>query len=355
MGSPKPSSASCCHTPQPNAGGLKRLRRTVVLAAASGGALLLGKFWEPARPFGAMLGHYLSMIVWPVALGLVIGGMLERFVPHWYVERLMAGSRKRAIARSVVLGFFMSACCHGVLAVAVELYRKGASTASVIAFLLASPWANLPLTILLGGFFGWKSLYFVGGAVVIALVTGWIFQGFESRGWVERNPNTSQDPAGAHPEGIRAHVSMRFQNYRWSAEQAGSDVRAVLAGSLRLADMIVWWVLIGALAASAVAVFLPEHWMHRYLGPGIGGLFLTLAGASVLEVCSEGTAPLAFEIYRQTGAFGNAFVFLMAGVATDYTEIGLIWQTIGRRAAILLPLVTVPQILLLGYLANRLF
>jgi uncharacterized protein len=46
---------------------------------------------------------------------------------------------------------------------------------------------------------------------------------------------------------------------------------------------------------------------------------------------------------------------LMAGVATDYTEIGLVWHNIGRRAALWLPLVAVPQIVALGILANILF
>ena len=42
----------------------------------------------------------------------------------------------------------------------------------------------------------------------------------------------------------------------------------------------------------------------------------------------------------------------MAGVVTDYTEIGLIWSNIGKKTAIWLPIVTVPQVLLLGYLFN---
>ena len=42
----------------------------------------------------------------------------------------------------------------------------------------------------------------------------------------------------------------------------------------------------------------------------------------------------------------------MAGVATDYTEIGLIWSNIGKKAAIWLPIVTVPQIVLVGILFN---
>jgi uncharacterized membrane protein YraQ (UPF0718 family) len=89
------------------------------------------------------------------------------------------------------------------------------------------------------------------------------------------------------------------------------------------------------------------------MGPTLLGLIVTLALATIIEVCSEGTSPLAFEIYRQTGALGNSFVFLMAGVATDYTEIGLLWTNVGRRTAIWMPIVAVPQILVLGFLANK--
>ena len=42
----------------------------------------------------------------------------------------------------------------------------------------------------------------------------------------------------------------------------------------------------------------------------------------------------------------------MAGVSTDYTEIGLIYSNIGKRAALFLPLITIPQILAFAYLFN---
>ena len=81
-------------------------------------------------------------------------------------------------------------------------------------------------------------------------------------------------------------------------------------------------------------------------------MLVTLLFATIIEVCSEGTSPLAFEIFNKTGVLGNPFVFLMAGVATDYTEIGLLWSNIGKRTAIWLPIVTVPQILVVGLLLN---
>lgn len=91
------------------------------------------------------------------------------------------------------------------------------------------------------------------------------------------------------------------------------------------------------------------------MGPTLLGLFVTLALATIIEVCSEGSSPLAFEIYRQTHALGNSFVFLMAGVVTDYTEIGLLWANVGRRTAMWLPVISLPQVVAIGYLANIIF
>ena len=119
--------------------------------------------------------------------------------------------------------------------------------------------------------------------------------------------------------------------------------------------MVLWWILIGTALASLAGAYIPAHIFHQYMGPTFAGLLMTLFAASIIEVCSEGTAPLAFELFKQTGALGNSLVFLMAGVATDYTEIGLIWHNIGKRAAFFLPLITVPQIIVWGIIANMIF
>lgn len=304
-------------------------------------------------PFRQSLFEYLRKIWWAVGLGLILGGVIDHFVPREYISRLLAKRQKRTIVRAVVLGFFMSACSHGILAIAIELHRKGAATASVIAFLMASPWANLPLTLMLIGFFGVaKAVYIVLSAIVIAVVTGLIYQFFESRGLVESNPNSA---AVGDDFSIRKDLRERVGAYRFSCGQVAADLKGIYRGTLSLGGMVLGWILIGMGLASLAGAYVPHHVFRRYMGPTALGMMVTLAAAAVLEVCSEGTAPLAFEIFRQTGALGNSFVFLMAGVATDYTEIGLLWNNVGRRAAILLPVVSVPQILLFGFLANKIF
>lgn len=327
----------------------KLLRIGMVLAAV----LVLSSIFPPLFLFRETLLMYFRKIWLPIALGLVLGGMMDYYVPREMISHLLASPRKRTILYSVALGSLASSCSCGVLALSVQLYKKGASTPAVIAFLLASPWANLPLTLLLISFFGViQALYLILAAVVIAITTGYIYQAFSSRNWVERNPNSL---AYNEHYSLRAELCQRFADYRFSPAQLKKDVQGIGRGTLHLANMVVGWIVLGAGLASLAGTYIPHHIFNQYMGPTMTGMLVTLAAATVLEVCSEGTAPLAFEIYRQTQALGNSFVFLMAGVVTDYTEIGLIWQNVGWRTALWMPLITVPQVLAWGVGANMLF
>lgn len=304
-------------------------------------------------PFRETLLMYFSKIWWAILLGLFISGLIDHFVPSEYISYFLARRKKRTILFSVFLGFLMSACNHGILALSMGLHKKGASNSSVIAFLLASPWANLPLTFVLAGFFGvLPTLYIVAGALVIAVTTGLVYQGLERFRLIEANPHAF---VLAEDFSVLEDYKKRLRAYTFSSGQMKRHVKGVWAGMVSSGRMVLWWMLVGMGLAGAIGGYVPHHIFHQYLGPTLLGMLLTLGLAIVMEVCSEGSAPLSFELFRQTGALGNSFVFLMAGVATDYTEIGLIWQNMGKKTALWLVVVTVPQILFWGLVANRLF
>ncbi|MBI3316070.1 MAG: permease [Candidatus Omnitrophica bacterium] len=344
--------ASCCHNPEAPASRPWFTNKTVLAIGLVLCFVGLSYRFEALVLFRENLVMYFRAITAAVALGFVLGGILERYVPREYVSRLLAEKKKRSIFFAVLLGFLMSACSHGILALSMELHKKGASTPVVVAFLLASPWANLPITLMLLGFFGWKALYIILGALWVAFNTGLVFQWLEKRCWVEANRHTLEVKEGFS---ILEDVKKRAQGYRFSLAGLKRDIAAIFKGSISLADMTLPWILIGVVLSGLAAAFIPAQFFHRYMGPSALGLLATLGLATVMEVCSEGTAPLAFEIFKQTGAFGNAFVFLMAGVVTDLTEISLVWANVGKKAAIWIPIVSVPQIAILGMLANRLF
>lgn len=328
-------------------------RSKTAMSIAALAAVVALSFAVPLlEPFQRSLLGYMKMIWWAVLLGLVLGGVMDHFIPREHISHLLARRKKRTVLYAVLLGFLMSTCSHGILALAVELYKKGASAAGVVAFLLASPWANLPLTILLLTFFGLKALYFICGAMGIAFVTGLAFQFLESKDLVEHNPNSVPMEEGFS---LLGDIRARLKNADFGMASMRAHIAGIWQGTVALSEMVLWWILLGMALASLAGAYIPQRIFHDYMGPTAAGLMVTLVLATVLEVCSEGTAPLAFELYRQTGAFGNVFVFLMAGVVTDYTEIGLIWLNIGRRAAIWLPIIAVPQVMVLGIIANRIF
>ena len=296
--------------------------------------------------------NYLKIMAFPVFLGVMIGGIVDHFVPKQYVIKYLSGHKKRTVLYASAFGFLMSACSHGILALSMELHKKGASGPAVISFLLASPWANLPITFLLVGFFGWRGFLIIFAALLVSFSTGLLLQILDKRGWIEKNKNRISIEADFS---IRKDLARRFKNYQPSIPRFIQDIRGVTKGGLALADMVMTWVLLGIMLASAASAFVPTGIFHKFLGPSLLGLLTTLGLATLLEVCSEGTSPLAFEIYRQTGALGNAFAFLMGGVVTDVTEVGLVWQNLGKKTALWMLAISIPQVFILGFLFNSLF
>ena len=327
---------SCCHAPSP--GEPLRVSRNLKISLALLLFLIAVSFLPSLSPLNASLLGYLRLLAIPLAAGFLLGGAVDYFVPEGFIYRYLGKTGKSSLLYALAGGFLMSSCSHGILAIAIQIYRKGASTPAVITFLLASPWANFPVTILLISFFGWKGVLFIVTAGFIAILTGLIFEALERGGHVEKNDVTGLG-----------------EGYEWEKIKNFSlreSVQGVLRGSLSLSNMVLWWLIIGLIAAVLIDVYVPGEFFMRYLGPDTGGLLLTLVGATVIEVCSEGSSVIAFEIYDKVQAFGNPFVFLMAGVVTDYTEIGLLWTSIGRKTALLLPAVAVPQVLFFGFLYN---
>lgn len=326
--------------------------KTFIVSAILLFVIALSAFVPTLNPFRVAFFDYFELIWWAILLGIFIGGIIEHFVPRKYISHILSRPQKRTVFYAVVLGFLMSVCSHGILAIAIQLHKKGASNAAVIAFLLASPWANVAVTIMLLGFFGLKALYIIFAAILIAIITGLVFQYLEKTGFIEANKNQLEYDESFS---IKDDLLSRIEKRKTSKISFKEDLKGVYNGAVSLSNMVLWWILIGMGLAAAAGAYVPEHFFHNYMDSSLSGLGVTLFVATVIEVCSEGSAPMAFELFKQTHALGNSFVFLMAGVATDYTEIGLLWHNVGKRIAILLPIITVPQILAFGWLMNLFF
>ena len=187
---------------------------------------------------------------------------------------------------------------------------------------------------------------FIVLSALIAIVSGVIFDRLVEGGVLPDNPHRSKlGPAQPFWPGFREWWSSQ----KWSVAGTWELIRDGFGES----RMILRWLFLGLVVAALIRVLLSPEAFSSYFGPTMFGLFMTLVATTIIEVCSEGSSPIAADLLNRASAPGNAFTFLMAGAATDYTEImGVKERTGSWKIALFLPLITVPQVLLLGYILN---
>lgn len=282
---------------------------------------------------------------WGLAIGILFVGLLGE-VPRESVMRVLGrGGTWGGLLRATSAGVLLDLCSHGILAVGAKLYERGASTGQVMAFLIASPWNSFSLTLILFGLIGvgW-TLVFILLSFIIALVSGRIFDLLVARGALPGNPHQQEMDTRDAP-GILALL----RGVHFSVSGSG---RILLEG-LRGARMVIRWALFGVVIASLIRAFVPADIFADWFGPTMIGLLLTVVAATIIEVCSEGSVPIAADLMNRAAAPGNAFTFLMAGVATDYTEVMVLRDTTRSwKVALALPLVTLPQVIIIGVILN---
>ncbi|MFA7294700.1 MAG: permease, partial [Candidatus Omnitrophota bacterium] len=181
--------------------------------------------------FRKVIFNYLKSIWWAVTLGLLLGGVIDYYVPREYISKILARKSPLTIFNAVGLGFLLSACSHGILALSIQLHKKGASNPAVVSFLLASPWANFAVTMMLLSLFGLKGLFIIIAAIIIAINTGFIFMFLERKGLIEKNKNivqVSQDYS------IMRDFRMRLANYKFNKNSIAADFKGVINGAFEL-------------------------------------------------------------------------------------------------------------------------
>lgn len=297
------------------------------------------------------LGHasfdLVNTMAWGALFGIVMVALLSRLPREIVISALGTNRGWHGLLRATGAGLLLDLCSHGILMVGAKLYERGVSTGQVMAFLIASPWNSFSLTLILIALIGltW-TLIFIVLSIAIALLTGFIFDVLIEKNVLPRNPNRCDLPEDYQ-------LVPAIKNELASIRITSKSILTFITDGVKESRMVLRWLFFGIVLASLIRVFVPEDIFGTYFGPTILGLGVTLITATVLEVCSEGSTPIAADIFNRAGAPGNSFAFLMTGVSTDYTEIMVLKDTTRSwKLALFLPLVTLPQVIMVALLIS---
>jgi len=268
-------------------------------------------------------------------LGLIIAGLMKSWVPTKILSKHL-GSGSSAIFKAAFIGAPLPLCSCGVIPVATELRRSGASAPATSSFLVATPETGVDSVsvsyALLGPIF---AIYRPITAIFSAIITGFIVATAAKNvkdGTTSPAPETNQPPNTNKDDNIEKKSCCASKNAESEPVNSASFISKTLTGlhyaATKLIDDLIIWLLIGLLFATCVKTFLAISFLTDY-GSGIGAMLIMVLISIPMYICATASTPIAAGFIMAGISPGTALVFMMAGPATNISTLGVIKKEMG--------------------------
>lgn len=258
-------------------------------------------------------------------LGFLFAGLLYAFLPQNTIRKYFGGSPFASSARAAILGVPLPLCSCGVIPTGMALYKNGASKGSTVSFLISTPQTGVDSILATYSMMG---LPFAIIRPLTAFLTGII------GGWAEgRKSDTLVNNA---KDEIEIEDDENYFNDE-AEEQCSLGQRLLKAVKYGFHDFLIdiaKWLIIGLVLAATISALVPKDFVASLNLPVIVQMLLLLVIAIPLYVCATGSIPLAAAFIALGVNPGAAFVFLMAGPATNVATITVLNKVLGTRTLI---------------------
>ncbi len=344
--------------------------RTKLLAVVAGTAVTTVTWprLEGLAAFGADVAREsfdVFLVMAPfLVLGLLLAGAVQVFLRADVLSRRIGSDDLKSVTLASVVGAPLPLCSCSVVPVAVTLRKGGASKGATSAFTVATPetgvdsiavtWALLdPLMTIARPI----------GALITAIATGSAVNWLVRRGLDRDPPAPATDVAAdcacdAQPLAKDStDASQLAPAPRTSGgtsptsdqDGGGRVARALRFASVDLLDDIAGSLIVGILLSGAIGAVIPDGWLAASELGGVGGLFLMLLVGIPFYVCASASTPIAAAMIVKGLSPGAAFVYLLAGPATNLASLVVLSRHLGRRVVIVQVVVLAGLTLLLGW------
>ncbi|OJG63607.1 ABC transporter membrane protein [Enterococcus malodoratus] len=243
-----------------------------------------------------------------VLLGCIISGALQVFLTPERVQKILPKNKFLAILVGSFIGFFFPSCECGIIPIVTQFMRKGVPEHTAFAFMVTAPIIN-PIVlfstyIAFGNSMKFALLRAVGSFIVALLIGSWI-------AYFNRTPILKAE-LHEHDHGEHQH----HHHETAEKESFGQQVWSVLVHSIDEFFDTGRYLIIGALIASGMQVFLPTQFMLQLTSSKIIGILVMLVLAFTMSLCSEADAFVGSSLLSLFGT--NAIVaFLVFGPMVD--------------------------------------
>ena len=251
--------------------------------------------------------HLFVMMAPFLMLGFLISGILFLITSKEMVARNIGKPGLLSILKASILGVPMPLCSCGVIPVSSSLYNRGASKASTLSFLISTPQTGVDSIFITYSMLG---LPFAICRPIIALITGTI-GGLITEMLTEADVQSQSKIDHTHSK------KTILDGFKYALFILPKD--------------IAWPLIKGILLAGLVTLILPNNFFSDYGLTGIIGLVAIALVSIPMYTCATASVPFAAALMHAGAEPGVAFVFLMAGPATNVATITVIKKILGQK------------------------
>ncbi|GAX59482.1 permease [Candidatus Scalindua japonica] len=278
-------------------------------------------------------------------IGLLIAGILHVLIPRRLIQRLMGGKGFISVITSAALGIPLPICSCGVVPIAVELNRKGASKPSTMSFLITTPESGSDSILITWGLLG----PFMAIARPIASLFSALLAGIFAICLLrdnDENDRGKQEDAG---KDTGCNDNCQIDNELNDVGISYFIKRIWSYAFKEMADEIVFSLLVGLLLAGLIIVAFPDNLAIYGLGKGIIPMLVMLAASVPLYMCASASTPIAAALIVKGISPGAAMVFLLAGPATNAATVIMLTRQFGGKFVRIYLVCIVTGALISGY------
>ena len=248
-----------------------------------------------------------------ILLGMLVSGIISVFINSDMIFKHIGPKNFTSTLKSTLFGVPLPLCSCGVIPVAATLRESGASKGSTVSFLVSTPQTGVDSVFLTYGMLGPVfALFRPIAAFVSGILSGLVINNFDED---EHHHTRKEDLEKNNQLQLKDKIISGFKY-----------------GFISLPADIVVPLFKGLLVAAAISIFLPPDYIANHFTSNLYVQFFTMLIISIpFYVCATASIPVAVALMAKGISPGAAFIFLMAGPATNASSIAVIKNILGAK------------------------
>jgi uncharacterized membrane protein YraQ (UPF0718 family) len=342
-----------------------------------------------ARAWWASLDVFVDLAPY-LLLGLFVAGIVSLVLKRVRLARKLAGNDLKSVLWAALFGAPLPLCSCSVVPVAVSLRRGGASKGATSAFAISTPETGVDSIAV--SFVLLDPLLAIArpiGAIISAVVSGAAVNAL-----VRSGLDTAPEPSAATPapscahtaHGAHEHAHEHAHHHGHVHAHAGATAviekapprvqpepppvaapeahthgeRGWFARVMRYAyremlDDLAPSLVLGVLVSGVIVALLPDTFFADPHVRGFPALLLMLVVGIPLYVCALTSTPIAAALMGAGLSPGAAFVFMLAGPATNAAAILMLSKALGKRVVFVQIAALSVTVVALGWFVDQLY